>query len=190
MARLRNRPVRKEAHRRTTTSPHAGVGDSDRVRLPRIWRGKSEPTTKRQCADSVDRAKADFRRRIRNFASTRGRVSREADIRFQPIVSSYTHERIRAARRRLKHEPFNPSVDIPRAVAVDFNKVHACDCGAYLREVVKNGKRKKNRSGVEREIRAGAKASLLRMRRAGDVENLSKRGTRVLLHKRGHFPLG
>ncbi len=141
MAGQRNGKVRKEANQRSPTPADTGVGDSDRIRLPSLQRGAGEPAPSRHDTDSLARAKADFIRRAKSYHNTRGRVSQEKDFRFQPIVNRDTHERIRAARRRLKHERFNPSVDIPNAVAVDFLTIHSCDCGAY--EAVKNGKRKK-----------------------------------------------
>ncbi len=140
----KGRTVRKEANRGSPTPADTGVGDSDRVRLSSVQRAESEPASSRRDTDSLARAKADFIRHIKHYHSTRGGVSQEADIRFQPIVNRDTHERIRAARRRLKHEPFSPEVDIPRAVAVDLDALHAHGCGAYsMGEVVKNGKRKK-----------------------------------------------
>ncbi len=143
MARQHNGKVRKEANRGSPAPPDTGVGDSDSVRSPGVQRGASEPTPSRYDSDSLARAKADFIRRAKSYRSTRGRVSQEKDFRFQPIVNRDTHERIRAARRRLKHEPFNPGADVPRAVACKVDILHAHNCGAYD-EVVKNGKRKKN----------------------------------------------
>ncbi len=141
MARQHNGKVREEANKGSSASPDTGVGDSDRVRLSGVQGGESEPAPSRHDTDSLARAKADFIRRAKSYHSTRGRVSQEKDFRFQPIVNRDIHERIRAARRRLKHEPFNPS-EIPKMVMVDFTRLHACECGAY--EVVKNGQRKKN----------------------------------------------
>ncbi len=136
--------IRKKAHQGSPAPTDTGVGDSDRIRLSGVQGGESEPTTTRHDTDSLARAKADFIRRAKSYRSTRGRVSQEKDFRFQPIVNRDTHERIRAARRRLKHEPFIPEVDVPRAVTVDLDVLHAHDCGAYsMDEVVKNGKRKK-----------------------------------------------
>ncbi len=137
----KSRTIRKNANRGSPTSTDTGVGDSDRTRLSNVQGAESEPTSARYETDSLARAKADFIRRAKSYRSTRGRVSQEKDFRFQPIVNRDTHEQIRAARRRLKHERFNPSVDIPNAVAVNCVKIHSCDCGAY--EEVKNGKRKK-----------------------------------------------
>ncbi len=143
----KSRTVRKEAHRGPAASPDTGVGDSNRVRLPSFQRGASEPTPTRHDSDSLARAKTDFIRRAKSYRSTRGRVSQEKDFRFQPIVNRNTHERIREARRRLKHEPFNPEVDIPRAVAVDLDALHAHDCRAYSMGEVKNVRKKpKNKS--------------------------------------------
>ncbi len=141
MARHDNGKVRKEANRGSPAPADTGVGDSDRIRLSSVRGAESEPASARPANDTLARAKADFIRRAKSYRSTRGRVSQEKDFRFQPIVNRDTHERIRAARRRLKHEPFVPSVDIPRAVSVDFTKIHAHDCKAY--EEVKNGQRKK-----------------------------------------------
>ncbi len=142
MARHDNRTIRKGSKRRTAAPADTGLADSNRIRLSGFQGGTSEPTTSRYDSDSLARAKADFIRRIKRYHSTRGRVSQEKDFRFQPIVNRATHERIRAARRRLKHEPFVPDIDVPRAVGCDFSALHEHDCGAY--KVVKNGKRKKN----------------------------------------------
>ncbi len=138
----KSRTIRKKAKGSAPAPADTGVGDSNRVRLPGLQGAESEPTPTRHDSDSLARAKADFIRRAKSYRSTRGRVSQEKDFRFQPIVNRDTHERIRAARRRLKHEPFNPGTDIPPACFVDFTAIHAHDCGAY--EVRKNGKRKKN----------------------------------------------
>ncbi len=141
----KGRTIRKGSKRRSPSPADTGVGDSDRIRLPSVQRGASEPTPSRYDTDSLARAKADFIRRIKRYHSTRGRVSQEKDFRFQPIINRDTHERIHAARRRLKDGPllvpFRPS-EIPKAVAVDFTRLHAHNCKAY--EVIKNGKRKKN----------------------------------------------
>ncbi len=143
MAKHDNGKVRKEANPGPPSPTDTGVGNSDRVRLSSIQGEAGEPTTTRHDTDSLARAKADFIRRAKSYHSTRGRVSQEKDFRFQPIVNRDTHQRIRAARRRLKHERFNPTVDIPNAVASDFVALHRCDCGAYEEKAVKNGKRKK-----------------------------------------------
>ncbi len=140
----KSRTIRKEATRISLASPDTGMGDSDRVRLSGVQGAESEPTPSRPTNDSLAGAKADFIGRAQLYQSTRGRIPTETNFRFQPIVSNYTHERIRAARQRLKHEPFNPSTDIPKAVGVDLTKIHAHDCGAY--EVVK----RKRESGQER----------------------------------------
>ncbi len=131
MARHDNGKVRKEANRGSPTPTDTGVGDSNRIRLPGVQRPESEPAPTRHDIDSLARAKADFVRRIKRYHSTRGRVSTKKDFRFQPIVNRDTHERIRAARRRLKHEPFDPILDIPSAVNCDFNALHSHDCNAY-----------------------------------------------------------
>ena len=123
MARHGNGTVRNGSDPATTTSPattRTGVGDSDRIRLEKVRRTESKSTTPRFNDNPVYRAKAEFTRRIRGYTSPRGRVSPEADIRFQSIVHRGTHERISAARRRLKHEPINYATEIPRAVSVDF----------------------------------------------------------------------
>ncbi len=127
----KGRTVRKEATSSSPTPTNTGVGDSDRIRLSSLQRGASEPTPSRHDTDSLARAKADFIRRIKRYKSTRGRVSQEKDFRFQSIVNRDTHKRIRVARRRLKHEPFNPDVDVPRAVACKVDVLHAHNCGAY-----------------------------------------------------------
>ena len=126
MARPEHRPVRKAPDSDRT------VGDSNRVRVPPVRGSTGKPALTGYEHDSVGRAKADFIRRIRGYHSARGRVSSETDIRFQSIVSRSTHQRIREARRRLKHEPFKES-DVPRAVNCDFNRLHNCNCGAYVK---------------------------------------------------------
>ncbi len=118
------------------------MDNRDRVRVPSVQRSESKPAANGLGTDSVDRSKTDFIRHFRGHHSARGSVSPESDIRFQSIVSRETHQRIREARRGLKHEPFNPGVDVPRAVASNLVNLHAHNCGAYT-EVVKNGKRKK-----------------------------------------------
>ncbi len=145
MARRSNRTIRKEANRGSPSPTDTGMADSNRIRLSSVQRPESEPATSRPGNDSVVRAKTDFIGRATLYQSTRGRIPQEKDIRFQPIVIRDTHERIRAARRRLKHVPFCPNRDIPRAVSVDFVRIHAHDCGAYNSRYseVKNGKHKK-----------------------------------------------
>ena len=124
MARLGNGKIRKTtgstATTTTTTTARTGMGDSDRIRVSGVRWETSKPTPDGHFNYTVDRAKAEYIRRIRGYTSPRGRVSTEADIRFQSIIHRGTHERISAARRRLKHEPINYATEIPRAVSVDF----------------------------------------------------------------------
>ncbi len=146
MARRDDRKVRKEANRGSPSPADTGVGDSDRVRLSSLQGGASEPTPSRSLNDSLAGAKADFVRRAQSYQSTRGRISTKKDFRFQPIVNRDTHERIRAARRRLKHAPFNPRVDVPRAVGCKVDILHAHNCGAY--DEVKNVRKKPKEKSV------------------------------------------
>ncbi len=141
MARQRNRTIRKEANRGSPAPADTGVGDNHRVRLSPVQSPENEPASERVDNDTLARAKANYGRRIKSYHSTRGRISQKQDLRFQCVVSSRTHGRIRAARRKLKHERFNPSVDIPNAVASDFVALHSCNCSAYEeREAVKRKK--------------------------------------------------
>ncbi len=147
MAKHDNGTVRKKAEGRAPASPDTPMGDSDRIRLSSLRGSENKPPASgRFDGDLLGGAQANAARQIRDYKSTRGRISSEADIRFQPIVSNDTHQRIREARRRLKHVPFNPVVEIPTAVGVDFTAIHACNCGAY--EVIK---RKKENGQEERK---------------------------------------